>query len=73
MAYIGNLHALGYISEQSFDINGYDEKLVEKRSRFYQQQIDNTAPTFLDGQIKNNTLFDKSSLIQYGQEEVKDF
>ena len=73
MAYIGNLRALVYISEQSFDINGYGEKSIEKRSRFYQQQIENTAPTYLDGQIKKNTLFDESSLIQYGQEEEKDF
>ena len=36
MDYIGNLRALVYIAEQTFDINEYGEKSIEKRSRFYQ-------------------------------------
>ena len=38
-----------------------------KRSRFYTQQMDNSNPTFLAGELKTNALEDESSYFSYGQ------
>ena len=61
------------MTEQIFVLNEYGEGTIQSRSRFYQQQLENSAPTFLAGMIKTSQLNDESSFLQYGQEELYEF
>jgi len=56
MDYLGNIRAYIYMTEQTFALNEYGESTINKRSRFYQQQLENTAPTFLPGFIRKSEL-----------------
>ena len=47
MEYLGNMRAYVYVSEQIVQLNKFGDDTILRRSRFYQQQLENTAPTYL--------------------------
>ena len=63
MDYLGNIRAYIYMTEQLFVLNEFGERTIKHRSRFYQQQLENTAPTYLSGYITKSTLQDESSYL----------
>ena len=51
MDYLGNIRCYVYMTEQVFILNEYGDRTIKRRSRFYQQQLENTAPTYLPGMM----------------------
>ena len=67
MDYLGTIRAYIYTTEQLFVLDEFGERSIKQRSRFYEQQLANTAPTYLAGYVTKSTLQDESSYLQYGQ------
>ena len=63
MDYLGNIRAYIYMTEQLFVLNEFGERKINHRSRFYEQQLENTAPTYLPGFIKKSQLQDESAYL----------
>ena len=61
------------MNEQTFALNEYGDRTISKRSRFYEQQLENTEPTYLAGIMRKNELHDESDYLQFGQEENYEF
>lgn len=73
VAYVGNMRAMVYMSEQIFQLSEYGENIIQKRSRIHEQQMDIFSPTFLSGMLRKSLLEDEVSFLQYGQEEHYEF
>ena len=43
------------------------------RSRFFEQEVDSTTPSFINGKLKLNVLNDETSYLQYGQSNDEEF
>ena len=52
--------------ETRFVQNKYGEESLQINSNLFEKQIDPSLPTWVDGKITLNTLYDAVSFIQYG-------
>ena len=52
MEYLGNMRMVFLTTQQVFNQKEFEEgKIVEARSRIWTRQIDQTKPTWLDGEL----------------------
>ena len=72
MDYLGNMRLVVLSDEEFFQIQDWDAG-YGKRSRFFTRQIDNAAPSFIDGRYRKNFIEDETSYLQYGQWDENEF
>ena len=70
MNYLSNFELIVYTDEEMFQLHDFDAS-IEKRSRFYRKQIDNSKPTWFNGSYRMNDIEDESSYLQWGQTAVQ--
>ena len=65
MDYLGNMQMVVYTDEEAFRLKDFEQE-IERRSRFFTKQVDNSKPVWFDGTYTLNLVEDETSYFQYG-------
>ena len=72
MDYLGNLQIVYFTDEEAFRLMDV-YNVVEKRSRFFTNQVDSARPSWFDGRYRMNEIEDQVSYLQWGQPAMHEF